>query len=148
MSQREQQTARINVDDATWQALRIRAIRANRSVADELARLVRNDLRRAGLPVDPAGSSSGPSAAEVQKPRGPAPTEVATKRARRGRPRQRLADLDLLTELPYCTRSPVAGPSSCCLRVASTSIELDGRFAQTVMGCWAQLLRSEGPLRR
>jgi uncharacterized protein (DUF433 family) len=47
MSQREQQTARVNVDDATWQAFRIRAIRANRSVADELARLVRNDLRRA-----------------------------------------------------------------------------------------------------
>jgi plasmid stability protein len=37
MSQREQQTARINVDDATWQAFRIRAIQANRSVADELA---------------------------------------------------------------------------------------------------------------
>lgn len=36
MSQREQQTARVNVDDATWQAFRIRAIRANRSVADEL----------------------------------------------------------------------------------------------------------------
>jgi hypothetical protein len=30
MSQREQQTARVNVDDATWQAFRIRAIRANR----------------------------------------------------------------------------------------------------------------------
>jgi plasmid stability protein len=40
MSQREQQTARVNVDDATWQAFRIRAIRANRSVAGELARLV------------------------------------------------------------------------------------------------------------
>jgi plasmid stability protein len=93
MSQREQQIARVNVDDATWQAFRIRAIQANRSVADELARLVRNDLRHAGLPVDPAGSSSsGPSAAEAQQPRGPVSTEVATTRARHGRPRQRLAD--------------------------------------------------------
>jgi hypothetical protein len=71
MSQREQQTARINVDDATWQAFRTRAIQANRSVADELARLVRNDLRRA-RPVDPAGSSSsGP--ARGGQPRAPRP---------------------------------------------------------------------------
>jgi plasmid stability protein len=34
MSQREQQTARVNVDDATWKAFRIRAIQANRSVAE------------------------------------------------------------------------------------------------------------------
>jgi plasmid stability protein len=101
MSDREQQTARVNVDDATWQAFRIRAIHSNRSVADELARLVRNDLLRA-RPVHPAGSStSGPPAAEAQEPRGPALIEVLTKRARRGRPRQRLADLDLLTDLPY-----------------------------------------------
>lgn len=71
MSQREQQTARVNVDDATWQAFRIRAIQANRSVADELARLVRNELRRAGL-LDPAGpSSSGPPAAEARETRAP-----------------------------------------------------------------------------
>jgi hypothetical protein len=71
MSQREHQTARVNVDDATWQAFRIRAIQANRSVADELARLVRNDLCRAG-PIDPAiSSSSGPPAGDAQQPRGP-----------------------------------------------------------------------------
>jgi hypothetical protein len=101
VSDREQQTARVNVDDATWQAFRIRAIQANRSVADELARLVRDDLIRA-RPGHPAGSStSGPPAAEAQAPRGPAPTEVPTTRTRRGSGRQRLADLDLLTDLPY-----------------------------------------------
>jgi plasmid stability protein len=106
VSDREQQTARVNVDDATWQAFRIRAIHSNRSVADELARLVRNDLLRA-RPVHPAGSStSGPPATEAQEPRRRAPTEVATKRVPRGRPRQRLADLDLLTELPYRRQPP------------------------------------------
>jgi hypothetical protein len=101
VSDREQQTARVNVDDATWQASRIRAIQVNRSVADGLARLVRDDLHRA-RPVHPAGSStSGPPTAEAQEPRGPAPTEVPTKQARRGRPRRRLTDLDLLKELPY-----------------------------------------------
>jgi hypothetical protein len=112
MSQREQRTARINVDAATWQAFRIRAIQANRSVADELARLIRNDLRRP-RPVDPAGSSSsGPPAVDTREPRGPASTEVATKRARRGRPQQRLADLDLLTELPYRGQPHPWGPWS------------------------------------
>ncbi|MEX1162570.1 MAG: hypothetical protein WEB03_03220 [Nitriliruptor sp.] len=37
MSEREQQTARVNVDDATWQTFRIRAIRADRSIADDSA---------------------------------------------------------------------------------------------------------------
>ncbi len=105
MSRREQLTARVNVDDATWQAFRIRAIQAGRSVADELGRLVRNDLRRA-RPLDPAKPSTDqPSATEAREPPGPAPTEVATKQARRGRPRQRLADLDLLAELPYRDQS-------------------------------------------
>lgn len=106
MSQREQQTARVNVDDATWQAFRIRAIRANRSVADELARLVRNDLRRARPSDAPRPSTSEPSATEVQETLDPTPDDRATTKAQRGRPRQRLADLDLLTELPYRDQPP------------------------------------------
>jgi hypothetical protein len=113
MSNREQQTARVNVDDATWQAFRIRAIRADRSVADELARLVRNDLRSSapttstappGRDTPPGGSPGCAATASARK---------ATSAAPGGRPKQRLADLDVLTELPHnpnpLSRPPYSG---------------------------------------
>ncbi|GEM_PF-3255345 len=106
MNQREQQTARVNIDDATWQAFRIRAIQANRSVADELARLLRNDLRRARPSDAPRPPTSEPSAQEAEETPDPAPTERATTKAQRVRPTLRLADLDLLTELPYRDQPP------------------------------------------
>lgn len=62
MSQREQQTARVNVDDATWQTFRIRAIQSGRSVADELGRLVRNDLRHSA-PTEPSALPATKAAA-------------------------------------------------------------------------------------
>jgi plasmid stability protein len=101
MSQREQQTARVNVDDATWQAFRIRAIQAERSVADELGRLVRNDLRRSTPREGTAAARTKPPAAEAPARAKPSPPRKVTPRGPRGRPKQRLADLDLLTGLPY-----------------------------------------------
>jgi hypothetical protein len=106
MSAREQQTARVNVDDATWQAFRIRAIQVGRSVADELGRLVRNDLRHNG-PIDrSAPSTAKPPPNKTPERARPAPTQRPTARQPERRPRQRLADLDLLTELPYRARPP------------------------------------------
>lgn len=106
MSQREQQTARVNVDDATWQTFRIRAIQADRSVADELGRLVRNDLR----PSAPTEASALPGtkapAVEAAARAKPTPVKRATPREPGGRPKQRLADLDLLTGLPYNPKPP------------------------------------------
>jgi plasmid stability protein len=101
MSLREQQTARVNVDDATWQAFRIRAIQAEHSVADELGRLVRNDLRRS-TPREGV-SAAGTKAPAVEAPARPKPSppRKLTPHEPRGRPKQRLADLDLLTGLPY-----------------------------------------------
>lgn len=102
MSHREQQTARVNVDDATWQTFRIRSIQAGRSVADELGRLVRNDLRHTSPLEPPQPSAPEPTAAEAPGSSKPAPTRrAATTRARRRLPKQHLADLELLTELPY-----------------------------------------------
>ena len=101
MSRREQQTARVNVDDATWQTFRIRAIQANRSVADELGRLVRNDLRHSPPIEPPAPSTDEPSGTGACEPLDSEPTRRPTPTVLRRRPKQRLADLDLLTELPY-----------------------------------------------
>ena len=106
MNRREQQTARVNVDDATWQAFRIRAIQANRSVADELARLVRNDLRRNPSTEPPKPSTKEPSTAEAPDAIDYEPARRETSSVQRERPRQRLADLDLLTELPYRAQPP------------------------------------------
>lgn len=106
MSQREQQTARVNVDDATWQTFRIRAIQADRSVADELGRLVRNDLRHSAPSEPSAPSSRTTPAVEAPARAKPTPAKKSTPRGPRGRPRQRLADLDLLTGLPYHPKPP------------------------------------------
>jgi plasmid stability protein len=101
MSRRQQQAARVNVDDATWQAFRIRAIQANRSVADELCRLVRHDLRHS-LPPEPSKPSTDePSRTGAREPLDAEPTRRPTPTVRHSRAKQRLADLDLLTELPY-----------------------------------------------
>lgn len=104
MSQREQQTARVNVDDATWQTFRIRAIQADRSVADELARLVRNELRHSPPTEPPKPAAPKPTPTDATDPTKPAATKKATTRDRQRRSKPRLADLDLLTELPYRER--------------------------------------------
>ena len=104
MSQREQQTARVNVDDETWQAFRIRAIQANRSVADGLTRLVRNDLRRARptlAAIDEQAVGDGGAGGPRYRTAERATTKVQCRRSR-----QRLADLDLLTGLPYRDQPP------------------------------------------
>jgi hypothetical protein len=92
MNRREQQTARINVDEATWQVFRIRVIQANRSVADELARRshqpksrLRQRRRTPSTPNRPGGRQAAFSAE---------------------RPRQRLAHLDFLNELPNRAQPP------------------------------------------
>ena len=46
-SRTDQQTARVNVDDATWRDFRILALDLDRSIADYLGQLVRDELRRA-----------------------------------------------------------------------------------------------------
>jgi plasmid stability protein len=101
VSDREQQTARVNVDDATWQAFRIRAIQANRSVADELGRLVRHDLRRSTPREGVSAAGTKAPAMEAPARAKPSPPRNVTPRGPRGRPKERLADLDLLTGLPH-----------------------------------------------
>jgi hypothetical protein len=86
----EQQTARINVDDPTWRDFRILAIDADRSIADNLGQLVRDELRRARRRSreesarTPDRSDGDASVAPVSREKAPV----------------RLADAQLLTALP------------------------------------------------
>lgn len=99
----DQQTARVNVDDERWREFRILAIEADRSIADYLGQLVRDELarsrkrkRRAAetAPPDPEDTSQAPTAGER-------PTRPV-----------RLADAELLTELPRPgTTAPRRRPS-------------------------------------
>lgn len=85
----DQQTARVNVDAMTWRAFRILAIDADRSIADYLGRLVRDELRRARRrsreeqPARTPDSSDGVGAAPIE------------------RKPVRLADAEVLTVLPH-----------------------------------------------
>ena len=89
----DQQTARVNVDATTWRAFRILAIDADRSIADYLGQLVRDELRRARRRrrEQPAGRPDGSDVAS------PAAVE-------RQRGSVRLADAQLLTGLPHPRR--------------------------------------------
>lgn len=97
----DQQTARVNVDDRTWRAFRILAIDADRSIADYLGQLIRDELRRARRRSrDGSGRKHDtPDAARAE------PVE-------RKRAPVRLADAQLLTGLPHPGRRsrPVTGP--------------------------------------
>lgn len=87
----EQQTARVNIGDKRWREFRILAIKSNRSIAEYLGELVRDELRRSqkrkrrvAEDLDPASEDTHPGATMREKAAGS----------------MRLADVPLLTELP------------------------------------------------
>jgi hypothetical protein len=86
-----QQTARVNIGDEHWRDFRILAIESDRSVAEYLGQLVRDELRR----------SRRRRRAEEHVD---APSEDSTleSRVRKDGPQRtkRLAEVQLLTELP------------------------------------------------
>ena len=82
----EQQTARVNVDDEVWLRFRVLALEADRSIANYLGQLVRDELRRSKR-----RQSSPPT---VEAKAGPAPRRAKASRS------IRLADAKLLKELP------------------------------------------------
>ena len=65
VSRRAHQSARVNIDDAARQALHVRAIKTNRTVADELARRARGTPRSARF----RGSAEVSRAAHSWRPR-------------------------------------------------------------------------------
>lgn len=87
----QQQTARVNIGDEYWRLFRILAIESDRSVAEYLGHLVRDELRRsrrrrrAEEQVDALSADS--------------PPESGRRKAEPRRPK-RLAEAQLLTELP------------------------------------------------
>lgn len=95
-SRTEQQTARVNVDDATWRDFRILALDLDRSIADYLGQLVRDELRRARR------RNREESARTPERSDGDA--RVAP--ARRKKAPVRLAEAQLLTGLPHPDRTP------------------------------------------
>lgn len=89
---REQQAARINVDDGSWRAFRILALEADRSLADYLGQLVREELRRAKrrAPASTNQPDDEPDT-ETRQPSAAKPESAS---------RARLADAELLRFLP------------------------------------------------
>lgn len=87
----EQQTARANIGDEHWRDFRILAIESDRSVAEYLGQLVRDELRRS--------RRRGRAEEHVDAPSEDSPSES---RVRKDGPRRakRLAEVQLLTELP------------------------------------------------
>ena len=119
MNRREQQTARINVDEVTWQVFRIRVIQANRSVADELARRshqpksrLRQRRRTPSTPNRPGGRRAAFSAE---------------------RPRQRLAHLDFLNGLPYRAQQPLDDDEDATATVGTQTDERHGPRGSPLM---------------
>lgn len=92
----EQQTARVNIGDEHWRQFRILAIESDRSVAEYLGQLVRDELRRSRRRRRAAEHVDVPSEGSPPESRG-----------RKDEPRRakRLAEVQLLTELPrQCDR--------------------------------------------
>jgi hypothetical protein len=87
----EQQTARVNVDDPTWRDFRILAVEADRSIADYLGQLVRDELRRARR-RNREGAARAPARPDGDARVGPVERKKAP---------VRLADAQLLTALPH-----------------------------------------------
>lgn len=87
----EQQTARVNIGDEHWRDFRVLAIESDRSVAEYLGRLVRDELRRSQRRRRAAGHVDAPSDGS--------PSESGRRKAEPRRPK-RLAEAQLLTELP------------------------------------------------
>ena len=91
MYKRQQQTARVNVDDDAWRRFRILAIESNRSIADYLGQLVSDELRRSRKRQRPSEEGADVATADTR--------EGSTARAG-SKNSIRLADAKLLTELP------------------------------------------------
>lgn len=94
-----QQSARVNVDDETWVAFRVLAVRQGRSIADYLGELVKVELVEHD---DRRGPTSRPpmiESTDVDGLRDTADEERPTARSSRT-DRVRLADVELLTALP------------------------------------------------
>lgn len=87
----QQQTARVNLADEPWREFRILAIESDRSIADYLGQLVRDELQRCRKRKRRAHEDASQTARDTTTPARPA-NEPA--------PRIRLADAKLLTELP------------------------------------------------
>lgn len=88
---RDQQAARVNVSDDDWIEFRTLAMRKRRSIADYLGELVRREL-----------DSSKKSAKESF-------FEKSERPRRRPAPRVRIADQELLTQLPRRAPEPPPG---------------------------------------
>jgi hypothetical protein len=100
----EQQAARINVDDTTWRRFRVLALEADRSIADYLGGLVRDELRRASR-----GSRASDAADAASSPPegvGGGSPGRATRSLRGNSRRVRLSDVDVLEQLPGADRGP------------------------------------------
>lgn len=87
----DQQTARVNIDNERWRQFRILAIESDRSIAEYLGQLVRDELRRSRKRTRGAEEHVDPASEDTH--------QGATTRKERRNP-IRLADAKLLTELP------------------------------------------------
>ncbi len=87
----EQQTARVNIGEERWREFRILAIESDRSIAEYLGQLVRDELRRSRRRRRAAEHVDAPSEGS------PPESRVRKHEPRRAR---RLAEVQLLTELP------------------------------------------------
>lgn len=100
-SRTDQQTARVNIDDDAWRRFRILALESDRSIADYLGQLVRDELRRSRKRKRRAEETAPP---DPEDPRQDAPTGEGPTRS------MRLADAELLTALPRVTQSSRPSP--------------------------------------
>lgn len=85
----DQQTARVNIDADSWRRFRILALEADRSIADYLGQLVRDELRRSRR----RGKQPGPGEEPGQTRSGTPGTKPKSS--------VRLADARILTEWPH-----------------------------------------------
>lgn len=88
----EQQTARVNIGDERWRDFRMVAIESDRSIAEYLGQLVRDELRRSRRRKRRADEEDAARASEDTH-QGATTREEPTASIR-------LADAQLLTELP------------------------------------------------
>jgi hypothetical protein len=92
----EQQTTRVTIGDERWREFKILAIESDRSIADYLGQLVRDELRR---------SRKRKRRAEEDAAAAPGDTPPGRRGGRRGRPRSDSRTRRCLTELPSPDRS-------------------------------------------
>lgn len=97
----DQQTARVNVAGEMWREFRILAIEADRSIADYLGQLVRDELRRSRKRKRRAQETAPPDPEDIRQDAstGEGPTRSL-----------RLVDAKLLTALPRVAQSSRHSP--------------------------------------